>query len=244
MIRDGATLRAESIAALTGAGKDGLRPAAVGQKFDASGAVLRFPGNTFICHIPPEGAAHAALSAASLALQAGPLSAAFSFLPPSSFHMTVFEGVTDAHRGDARWPEGMPSKLGLSEVTTRFAAAVDQVALPASQRIRPMGLFGGYSLAVAGATPQHEASLRESRRLLREATGIRRPDFASYGFHVTLAYPLRWLTEAEAASVMDLSESVFAELCKTAPDIDLGRIEFCVFDTMHAFHPIRLLGAA
>jgi hypothetical protein len=236
MTRDGA--------ALTGAGNGDQRPPAVGQKFDADGAVLRFPGNTFLCHVPPGGKAHAALCEASLALQAGPLAAAFSFLPPSSFHMTVFEGVTDAHRGDARWPEGMPADLGLSEVTTRFAAAVDPLALPARQRVRPLGLSGGRSLAVAGATPDHEASLRESRRVLREATGIRRPDFASYGFHVTLAYQLRWLTEAEAAQVMDLSDRVFAQLCKAAPEIDLGRIEFCVFDNMHAFHPIRLLGAA
>lgn len=243
MTRDLAMLRADSIAVLTGVGQTVPRPAAVGQKFDASGGVLRFPGNTFICHIPRDGEADAALCEASLALQAGPLAGAFSFLPPSSFHMTVFEGVTDAHRRDARWPEGLAPDTGLSEVTARFSTAAAELALPAKQRIRPLGIFGGFSVAVCGASPKDGASLRDTRLLLREATAIRRPDFASYDFHITLAYPLRWLTADEAEAVMDLSERIFATLHNRAPRIGLGAVEFCVFEDMHAFHRVRLLGA-
>ncbi len=234
--------RAEALAKLTGVGAAGPRPAAVGQKFDPSGAVLPFPGNTFLCHIPPEGEAHAALREASLALQAGPFAGAFSFLPPSSFHMTVFEGVVDAGRMDARWPEGVANDLALDAVADRFLDAVIPLPMPATHRIRPVAIFGGYSLAVTGATPEDEASLRESRQLLSDATGIRRPDFASYGFHVTLAYPLRWLTVAEAEAVIDLSDQVFDRLQARAPEIALGRIEFCSFDDMHQFRSLRLLG--
>jgi hypothetical protein len=227
---------------LTGAGQTDPQPASVGQKFDATGAVLPFPGNTFLCHIPPNGEAHAALREASLALQAGPMAGTFSFLPPASFHMTVFEGVVDAGRMDARWPEGVANDLALEAVTDRFLAAVAPLEVPAAHRIRPMAVFGGFSLAVAGATPEDEASLRHCRQLLSDATGIRRPDFATYGFHVTLAYPLRWLTVAEAEAVIDLSERVFDRLQARAPEIALGRIEFCSFDDMHLFRPLRLLG--
>ncbi|NJS40077.1 MAG: DUF1868 domain-containing protein [Rhodobacteraceae bacterium] len=72
MTPDVAQLRAMSLARMTGAGMTTALPECVGQKFDAMGRVLPFPGNTFLCHIPPDGPAHAALTAASAALQAGP----------------------------------------------------------------------------------------------------------------------------------------------------------------------------
>lgn len=241
MTPDPARLRAASLALLTGAGQSEPHPRAVGQKFDASGRVLPFPGNTFLCHIPADGAAHAALCQASLALQAGPLADAFSFLPPSSFHMTVFEGVTDADRSDERWPEAMPSDAKLQAVTDRFAAATSGLALPRAQVVRPVAILGGGSVAVTGLTAKDEASLRLSRQHLRDATGIKRRNFASYGFHVTLAYPLRWLTADEAEAVTDLSEQALGPLCEAAPMIPLGPIEFCVFADMHAFHPLQML---
>lgn len=241
MIRDRATLRADSIAYLTGQGSTLPRPVAVGEKFTPEGVVMRYTGNTFICHIPPESAAHRALTDASLALQAGPLAEAYTFLPPSSFHMTVFEGATDAHRADARWPQDLPADLQIEAVTDRFAERIRQLSLPDRVTIRSTGLFGGFSVAVTGATEADEASLRNNRVLLRAATGINRPDFESYGFHITLAYLLRWLTLAEAEAVMDLSEHLADELQGKAPEIALNRVEFCAFDDMHAFHTLARL---
>ena len=241
MTPDLATQRAASHASLTGAGHATPLPEAVGQKFTAQGGVLPFPGNTFICHIPPDSAAHAALREASLALQAGPLAPAFSFLPASSFHMTVFEGATDAHRQDARWPEGVSADEPLAAVTARFAAATAGLALPAAQQIRPMAVLAGRTVAVTGAMPEAEAALRQSRIWLSEATGIRRSNFDHYAFHITLAYPLRWLTAAEAEAVQDLSDTVFQRLAEAAPVIALGPVEFCDFADMHAFRPLHLL---
>jgi hypothetical protein len=241
MTPDLPTQRAVSHASLTGAGQATPAPEAVGQKFDAEGGVLPFPGNTFICHIPPDSAAHAALQQASLALQAGPLAEAFTFLPPSSFHMTVFEGVTDAHRQDARWPEGVPSDETLAAVTARFGAATADMALPVEHSIRPMAVLGGRTVAVTGATPEAEASLRDCRARLSAATGIRRSNFDHYGFHITLAYPLRWLTTSEAEAVQDLSDLVFQRVVEAAPTIQLGPVEYCVFADMNAFRPLQLL---
>jgi len=44
----------------------------------------------------------------------------------------------------------------------------------------------------------------------------------------------------EAAAVMDLSDQVFARLVAQVPQIDLGPIEFCKFDDMHVFSPLRV----
>ncbi len=236
--------RVGAIAYLTGAEDGRARPSAVGKKFEPDGRVLRYPGNTFICHVPAESEAHRALVAAQAALRAGPQGDAFAFLPPASFHMTVFEGVTDLARSDGRWPQDMHAEAPVAEVTDTFAARAAQLDLPSRRAIRPTGLFAGFSLRVEGATPEEEAGLRASREKLSALTGIRRPDFAGYGFHITLAYLLRWLTSDEAGAVVDLSEQVFARLVQEAPTIALGPVEFCTFDDMHAFRPILRIGSA
>ena len=226
---------------LTGALTGGPCPAAVGQKFAAAGQVLHWPGNTFICHIPP-GPAHDALTAAQARLRDGPLAGAFAFLPPASFHMTVFEGANEAHRGDDSWPTAIARDTPLPEVTARFLTVAPALRLPQAATIRPLGIFGGFSVSVAGAWAADEAALRTAREALSLVTTIRRKDFASYGFHITLAYLLRWLTDAEAESVIALSASVHADLLAAVPVIGLGPVEFCTFADMHAFAQVALLG--
>ncbi len=237
------TREREALDWMTGRLAPGPQPAAVGQKFTAAGAVLPFAGNTFICHIAPATPAHDALVAAQEALMAGPVAKAFAFLPPSSLHMTVFEGVSDAHRAGDVWPEGMPATLPVADVTAAFAARTATLALPAATTICPTEVFAGFSVQVTGATGQDSAQLWQMRAALRDATGIRRADFGSYRFHITLAYLLRWLTDDEAAQVQALSEVVLERLLTAAPTIALGPVEYCTFEDMHAFAPQRLLTA-
>jgi hypothetical protein len=225
---------------LTGRATGGAHPAAVGDKFTASGAARPWPGNTFVCHIP-QGRAHQALTTAQNRLKAGPLADAFTFLPPSSFHMTVFEGANGVRRHDDSWPAALPPETDLAEVTARFESTTKALRLPVRFDIRPTSLFGGFSVQVTGATEADEAALRGARSALSLATTILRKDFASYGFHITLAYLMRWLTEAEADRVIALSDSVFADLAAAMPTVTIGPVEFCTFDDMHAFPLIAKL---
>jgi hypothetical protein len=243
VICQGSGLRRDSLSYLTGAESKADRPLDVGRKFDVAGAVLPFAGNTFICHVPQNSPAHAALTGASLALQAGSVGGAFRYLPPSSFHMTVFEGVCDVDRNadTDRWPVGIRRDASVPEVSHSFEKACRTLVLAKEQRIRPTGIFGGCSVAISGRTPLAEASLRHTRRLLRNVTGIHRTDFKTYDFHITLAYPLRWLTEGEAVAVVDLSDRVFTRLSEQIAHITLGPVEFCTFDHMHAFFPLVVL---
>jgi hypothetical protein len=227
-------LRAAGLAYLTGQDADGPAPAAVGQKFTPDGQVLPYPGNTFICHIPA-GAAHDALAAAAERLRSGPVAGAFAFLPPSSYHMTVFEGVTDRDRQAGRWPDWIDPSAPVEFATSAFLPRVRGLALPPAVTIRPSGLFGGFSVRVDGATDPDRAALRQAREALRAATGIRRADFDSYGFHITLAYLLRWLTPDEAERVLDLSDAAAAGLAAAAPVIPLGGVDFCTFPDMRSF---------
>ena len=153
--------------------------------------------------------------------------------------MTVFEGVTDAARQPPAWPVGVPSDLPVSTVTQSFLSATSDLCLPHDVTIKIDGIFAGFSAKVSGATDADEALLRGARATLREATGIQRPDFDSYGFHITLGYLLRWLTPEEADHVLDLSDEVAEALIDTLPTLTLKEISFCTFDDMHAFNPIR-----
>jgi hypothetical protein len=233
-------MRAASIAYLIGEGAQGPAPVAVGQKFSSDGQVLAYPGNTFICHIPP-GPAHRALTAAVQRLQDGLCAPAFAFLPPSSYHMTIFEGVTDKDRSDGRWPEGIDAASKVDAVTAAFLQVIGKLELPTAVTIRPTGLFGGFSVRVEGATMADQATLRRARESLREATGICRPNFDDYTFHITLAYLLRWLTQNEAETVMLLSDEVAEGLLADAPLIPLGGVEFCSFADMNVFPLIARL---
>ena len=225
---------------LTGAVTAGPAPASVGQKFTATGAVMPYAGNTFICHIPP-GPAHEALTATAAHLRAAAPAGAYVFLPPASYHMTVFEGVTDRDRTGGRWPDDLDPALPVEAVTESFLPRLSGLDLPRATRIRPTGIFAGTTVQVTGASEADETTLRTARQTLRTATGIRRPDFADYRFHITLAYLLRWLTPAEAAAMADLSAILARDLAALHPRIALDGIEFCRFADMHAFPCIARL---
>lgn len=228
------------IAYLTGRGQ-GPRPHAVGEKFTPEGEVMPFSGTTTLCHIPARTPLHDALIAAQNRLRAGPHSGAFAFLPPASFHMTVFEGVTDQHRHRPRWPAHLSLDASVPEVLADGAARLDGVRLPDRFAVRMTGLFGGYSIRLSGANAAQETALRQARRDLAERLAIHRPDHDSYGFHITLAYLLRWLDAQSAKAVMDLSAKVMRDLAPILNGAKLGPVTYCHFEDMYAFAPKAVL---
>jgi len=228
---------------LTGALTGGARPDAVGKKFTEDGAPLPCPGYTTLCHIDPTSDAFAALVAAQDVLRRGPTADAFTFLPPESFHMTMFEGVIDYARAPERWPRHLPTNAPLAQVIDDAATGLAPLTLTPRFSLRISGLFAGFSVSVTGADDQAEAALRAARDQLREASNILRPDHDSYQFHITLGYLLRWLTPKEAESVLDISDGLGMGLTQRVPRLEVGPIEFCRFDTMRRFETRALIEA-
>lgn len=149
--------------------------------------------------------------------------------------MTIFEGVIDYSRTQARWPSHLPLDASVDTVTRDFDTRLREIGLTRKLNARPTGIFGGFSVRMTGTDDAAEALLRQTRDQLRSATGIARPDHGAYGFHITLGYLLRWLDADEANIVLDLSETVGRDLVARVPSIALGPVEFCSFDTMHHF---------
>ena len=206
-------------------------------KFDVDGSLRRFPGNTVIAHVLPASETFAALFDLQDALRAEPFASRFAYLPPASFHMTVFEGITEPSRGTDRWPEGVPPDAERDLVTATLARRLSGLVL-SPLRPRPTGLFAGFSVTLAGADDAAEADLRDARDRLREATGIRRADHAAYVFHITLAYLLTHPPEDEARRIAETSDALFADFAARVPVVELGPARLCDFEDMGAFYPL------
>ena len=238
--------RPDEIRYLTGRLSDAPLPPWVslegeGGKFTTDGRVQIWPGNTFICHVDRNSDAFEAICALQAELKASAFQEFFTFLPPASFHMTVFQGVSPAPKPGTRWPADLPRDSSRDDVTDALLGRIDGIALPQRRRMRAVGLFSGCSLTMAGATEEEEKSLRETRIALRRATGIDFADFDDYVFHITLAYLLKWVPEATAQGIAALGAQMGERYIDEIGLVDLGPVEFCNFENMHHFEPVRLL---
>lgn len=233
--------RPDPLAHLTGALSDRPWPSGValpgrGGKFTPDGAVQAFPGNTFICHITRGTPQWTALCEVMERVKTSPFARFFTFLPTASLHMTIFQGVTQANP----MPEGLAAGASRDAASALLLDRCAGLDLPRSHRVVAQDLFAAHSLTMVGADAAEEASLRRMRVRLRDATGIVPEDFDSYVFHISLAYLTDWLTETAAREVVDFSAALSAELLPAIGPITLGAVEFCHFETMHHFEPIRV----
>lgn len=238
--------RPDAIAHLTGRLYDKPRPSGIslpggGGKFYSDGSVQLWPGNTFICHIDPTSPEFEAIRALQEEIKRSSFNRFFTFLPPSSFHMTVFQGVSPGTMPGNGWPEGVAWPQERNRVTAELLRRLEGVDLPESRTIHLVDLFAAHSLTVEGATEADEDELRQTRRVLREVTGIPQSDFDSYVFHISLAYLIDWVSEPLAREMVDFSREVSERYRAPLSAIRLGPVEFCEFETMHHFEPRRLL---
>lgn len=239
--------RPNAIDYLTGRLSSAPRPGGIslpggGGKFHSDGSVQHWPGNTFICHIDRNSAAFEAIRALQEEIKRSEFNRFFTFLPPTSFHMTVFQGTSPATKPGAGWPDGLDWPLARDAVSAEIIERIRNVDLPPSRTIRFVDLFAAHSLTVTGATAEQEEGLRTARRALREATRIPQADFDRYVFHISLAYLIDWVSEPLARDIVAYSVDQTERFRPLIGEITLGHVEFCNFDTMHHFEPLKFLG--
>lgn len=221
-------------------------PPDVGSKFTADGRVMRFAGNTVICHLPQQGPAASCFDAL-MDIYREAAGHAFvqkvALLPPSSYHMTVFGAANDSDRRPRHWPTGVASDAPISVcskvLADRLRGFKSETTLPIRMRVdlaEPAADERPLTLRLLPHDSAENARLRKLRDRLAQAIGIQTPDHDKYRFHITLGYLVAWLTpdenEAFRSRMRDWREMVAAR----APTIELGAPEFCTFDDMFAFH--------
>lgn len=219
-----------------------ITPAGDGGKFAPDGSVLRYPGNTFLCHLPAASQAHAAFRSMQSELMALPWSSHFTYLPPSSFHMTIFGGVAGDPLDGEGWPPDVPLDVDRDGVTRGFLGRLEEARGATRLRVRAERSDHGTSVVVEPEDAATHAIMRGLRDTLRDATGLHRPDHDAYEFHVSLAYLTRWFDEVDAVCFIDALDGVLDRYRAALDEIVLGPVEVCEFETMHAFRTVATFG--
>jgi hypothetical protein len=212
----------------------------LGRRFDATGHFLPENGNTIVCQLIEDSYSEAALLDLRAAMKALPEAHKMAFTAISSWHMTVFEGIIEHNRASTHWPKDIPADAPVDQVTAAFVQRLDEFPTlpPLRMAIREATPFG---LSLEGATLQDEANARVWRDRLSEALGLRAPNHDSYGFHLTMAYAVDWLS-LEALPKWKEELEDFTDILKQRVEIlDIARPALCTFSDMNAFRPVRQL---
>lgn len=212
-----------------------------GGKFLPDGSVLPHPGNTFIFHLDPNSEAYRHFCAFQDALRDSRWAEYLTFLPQSSFHMTLFCGISGKPLGADGWPQGFSAETTCDEMTQTFIQRLQHYQGQENFTVAIDGFHTAGSLAL---TPQgnDELRLRAMRDDLRELTGFHRPDHDDYAFHSGFAYLKQWMpVEAAKAYTAEL-ERLYNQFL-LGQHFTLSAVEFCQFDNMHHFSPLGKLTA-
>ena len=168
----------------------------VSLKFDQDGTVLEFPGSTVICHVPPDSPTHVFLIRLRDRLKTQPWASKYSFLPPSSYHMTVFDVVCDQFRTPAHWTSKFPLDAPLEDVDRLLIEQWPNIDKPAPFSVRCQRFYvrDVIGISLRPTSSEVERAMRDYRNVLSHDFGIRYPNHADYGFHITLAYHIKRLS--------------------------------------------------
>lgn len=213
----------------------------VGQKFNPDGSTKEFPGNTVICHIPQDSATFDLLLRVRREAETQPWAKKYSFLPPSSYHMTVFDGVCDQVRAPENWTSKLPLDAPLEQVDEFLRTVWPKLPKPAgfAMRYRSFYAHDYISMLIQPTTPEVEREIRGFRDQLSTALGIRHPNHAAYTFHITLAYGIEVLTPTEEAQVTAFEARIHHELQENFGILRLNTPELTFFADMACFAQVR-----
>ena len=205
-------------------------------KFDRRGNARPFPGSTIVCDVAPDSALGRCAERISAFLDRSAARDKWAILPPSSWHMTVIQLVTDQMRDPGAWSTQLPLDCPLEQADRHMATALAGLDPPSHLRMRcdRLRVGNGVNISLEPATPDVASALENYRDAVASATGVRRPDHDTYVFHMGLAYRLDALTAAEADNLEALTATA-ANILATSQLTTLGTPYLAFFDDMLAF---------
>ena len=211
---------------------------AVGTKFHEDGQVRYFPGNSIIAPLEQNRSAFGEIAWAQSVLLQTPIVSKYAFLPPHSFHMTVFDLLCDQVRDPNHWSTYLSTAANLRETDRFLEDRVARIDPPAAIRLRfvEMSVRRHPSVTVAPATPELASELRTYRDRLSESTGVRHPGHDAYQYHISLGYLLENLANPDMELAQRTEEKVTERLKVSLACFEVPSPSMVYFDHMHAFH--------
>ena len=208
-------------------------------KFDDRGNPLPFPGCTIICNIP----LNTNLSDQIISLQKNienfnPEKTYF-YLPPSSFHMTLFDCCNFNTKNTNYWPSDIDPDMDYKDIAVELNKRIQNYIFPKEFNLKLKMFFGGYSIILEPFSEKDEKILRNCRDELSSLLKIKFENHQRYTFHITLAYILRELNQTEIKNLIEFNKKLFFDFSKSFPKLTLEKPEMCTFEDMLEFKSIN-----
>lgn len=208
-------------------------------KFHADGTPAHWPGNTIICHIDKQSDTFMAMLDLHTVLMRSGLTHRVVPLPPASYHMTVFEGISYPQRA-RRFPRDLPRDASEAACNAAFLKKLQQFDLGCRLplRMRPSKLelqTNPYNIQLEPVDAAENRKIRGLRDRLAALLQFRDDEHDSYRFHTTLNYFSSPLNEAEQQQFARLRQRMLTSFIARSPLIELQAPEFCYFDDMLEF---------
>ena len=208
-------------------------------KFDDRGNPLPFPGCTIICNIP----LNTSLSDQIISLQKNienfnPEKTYF-YLPPSSFHMTLFDCCNFNTKNTNYWPSNIDPDIDYKDIAIELNKRIQNYIFPKEFNLKLKMFFGGYSIILEPYSEKDEKILRNCRDELSSLLKIKFENHQRYNFHITLAYILRELNQIEIKNLIEFNKKLSLDFSKKFPKITFTKTEMCTFKDMLEFKSIN-----
>ena len=208
-------------------------------KFDDRGNPLPFPGCTIICNIP----LNTNLSDQIISLQKNienfnPEKTYF-YLPPSSFHMTLFDCCNFNTKNTNYWPSDIDPDMDYKDIAVELNERIQNYIFPKEFNLKLKMFFGGYSIILEAYSEKDEKILRNCRDELSSSLKIKFENHQRYNFHITLAYILRELNQIEIKNLIEFNKNLSLDFSKKFPKITFTKPEMCTFEDMLQFKTIN-----
>lgn len=228
-------------------------PTPVGSKFYPNGMVKEYPGNTILCHLPQQGPNADCFNVLLDIYRTLPLrkfARKVALLPPSSYHMTVFDCSTDKSRNAGNWPSDLSRNAPIEECDRfngeRLKSFDPAIQLPIRMKINteqtPPDSGNALTFKLLPADDAEERKLRGLRDRLAELLKFKTDNHDSYRFHISLGYPIAWFDNSEIKELSDYWQRWVQAIASRAPEIHLNAPEYCTFRDMFAFYRQLYLG--
>ena len=208
-------------------------------KFDEKGNHLPYPGCSIICNIPLNTHLSNEIISFQKNIENFNPKKTYSYLPPSSFHMTLFDCCNLNTKNTNFWPSNVDPNMDHKDIAVELNKRIQNYIFPKKLNLKLKMFFGGYSIVLEPFSEEDEKILRNCRDELSSLLEIKFENHQRYTFHITLAYILRELKKNEIKNLIEFNKQLSFDFSKKFPKITLTKPKMCTFEDMLEFKTIN-----
>ena len=208
-------------------------------KFDNKGNPISFPGCTIICNIPINTDLSNQIISFQKKIENFNPKKTYFYLPPSSFHMTLFDCCNLNTKNTNYWPSDIDPDMDYKDIAVELNKKIENYNFPKQFNLKLKTFFGGYSIILVPFSEKDEKILRNCRDELSSLLKIKFENHQRYTFHITLAYILRQLNETEIKNLIEFNKQLSSDFNKKFSKITFKKPEMYTFKDMLEFKSIN-----